>query len=104
MQNIVLEKIPVRKNRLMKTESAQAFLSKLYEVKDIRLAMEGFFFTDTSVETKRLLEKNAYIVPSIPLDFPNKATERETWMKRKEEKLKRALEVLKDCENSFAKE
>lgn len=104
MQNIVLEKIPVRKNRLMKKESAQAFLSKLYEVKDIRLAMEGFSFTDTSAETKRLLEKDAYIVPAIPLDFLNKASERDAWMKRKEEKLKRALEVLKDCENSFAKE
>ena len=101
MQNIVLEKIPVRKNRLMKKESAQEFLSKLYEVKDIRLAMEGFSFTDTSAETKRLLEKDAYIVPAIPLDFPNKPAERETWMKRKEEKLKRALEVLKDCENQL---
>ena len=104
MQNIVLEKIPVRKNRLVKMEPAQAFLSKLYEVKDIRIAMQGFSFTETSAETKRLVEKDAYIVPAIPLDFPNKAAERETWMKRKEEKLKRALEVLKDCENSFAKE
>ena len=94
IQNIFLEKLPVRKNRLVEGYHALAFLSKLYEVKDAWIAMEGFSFMDTSAETKKLLENDAYIVPAIPLDFPNKATEREAWMKKKEEKLQRALKVL----------
>ncbi|MCR5249957.1 MAG: hypothetical protein K6E50_05060 [Lachnospiraceae bacterium] len=94
IQNIVLEQIPVRKNRLVKASAAQLFLRKLYEEKDMRAAMEGFSFLDTSAETKKLVETDAYIVPGIPVDLPKSDADRDAWMKRKEEKLQRALRVL----------
>ena len=100
LRNIVLEEIPVRRNLLVNREAAQAFLNRLYEEKNARSAMEGFSFLDTSEETKRLVEKDAYIVPSIPVDLPDKDSERDAWMKRKEEKLQRAIKELRNSEKN----
>lgn len=94
IQNIVLEKIPVRKNRLVRADQAQTFLSSLYEGADLQSAMKDFSFVDTSEETRRLMTSDAYIVPAIPIDLPKKNEDSKAWMQRKEDKLTRALSVM----------
>ena len=91
LQNIVLEKIPVPKNRCVNGWMAEVFLQKLYDGMDVNTAMQEFRFIETTQETKRLREKDAFIVPNIPVDFPAKNESSEEWLQRKEDKLQRAL-------------
>ncbi len=94
IQNIVLEKIPVRKNRLVSADQSLAFLCRLYDGQALQNAMKDFVFVDSSDETRRLVKADAYIVPGIPVDLPGKNEDSRVWMQRKEDKLKRALKVL----------
>ena len=59
--------------------------------------MEGFSFGDTTEEVNKLIEADAYIVPEIPLDWPVGGLQSnmgQAWLKRKEVRLQRALNVL----------
>ena len=91
------ELLPVRNSWLMTEEKICAFLRKLYESKDIKSVMENFSFTDSTGETQRLIDVGAYIIPSVPVDWPlgglqsNMGRE---WMQRKEDKAKLAMDIL----------
>ena len=93
------EKFPVRKHWLVNEEDITAFLMKLYTDKDLQAAMEGFSFEDTTEEINNLTENDAYIVPEIPVDWPAggiKSNMGQAWMRRKEARVQRALEVLSE--------
>ena len=99
IKNKWYEKFPVRKHWLVDGEVIVAFLTKLYINQDIQTAMEGFSFEDTTEEINRLIKNDAYIVPEIPVDWPVggiNSNMGQAWMRRKEARVQRALEVLSE--------
>ena len=91
------EKFPVRKSRLVNEDGICDFLRKLYECKDLKAAMEGYSFEDTTEETNKLMEADAYIIPEVPVDWPVggiKSNMGAEWMRKKEDRVQRALEEL----------
>ena len=93
--NIFLERFPVRKNRLNKKEPVIKAIETLYETQSLEKTAAALPFTDTTEETKRLIEKDAYITPSVPLVFPKKQKDRDRAIKEKEERENRAMLVLR---------
>ena len=93
--NIFLERFPVRKNRLNKKEPVIKAIETLYETQSLEKTAATQPFTDTTEETKRLIENDAYITPSVPLVFPKKQKDRDRAIKEKEERENRAMLVLR---------
>ena len=97
IENKWCETFPVRSQWLVDEETIISFLQKLYSRKDIQAAMDGFSFEDSTEETNKLIKADAYIVPKIPVDRPIGGRESkmvQAWLRRKEARLKRALDVL----------
>ena len=91
------EKFPVRKCWLVNEDRICDFLRKLYECKDLQAAMEGVSFAESTEETKKLISANAYIIPEVPVDWPVggiKSNMGAEWMRKKDKRVKRALEIL----------
>ena len=93
--NIFLERFPVRMNRLNKKESVIKAIGMLYETQSLSATAASLTFTDTTEETKRLIENDAYIIPAVPLVFPKKQKDKERAIKEKEEREIRAMQVLR---------
>ena len=92
--NIFLERIPVRMNRINKKEPVIKAIETLYETQSLAATAASLTFTDTTEETKRLIEKDAYIIPSVPLEIPKKK-DRDRVNREKEERENRAMQVLR---------
>lgn len=92
--NVFLERIPVRMNRINKKEPVIKATETLYETQSLAATAASLTFTDTTEETKRLIEKDAYIIPSVPLEIPKKK-DRDRVNREKEERENRAMQVLR---------
>ncbi len=93
--NIFLERIPVRMNRINKKEPVIKAIETLYETQSLAQTAALLPFTDTTEETKILIENDAYIIPAVPLVFPKKQKDRDRAVKEKEERENRAMQVLR---------
>ena len=82
-------------NRLNKKESVIKAIGMLYETQSLSATAASLTFTDTTEETKRLIENDAYIIPAVPLVFPKKQKDKERAIKEKEEREIRAMQVLR---------
>ena len=95
LSTIFFERFPVRKNRLNKKEPVIKAIETLYETQSLAKTAALLPFTDTTEETKRLIENDAYIIPAVPLVFPKKQKDRDRAIKEKEERENRAMQVLR---------
>ena len=94
--NIFFERFPTRKNRIVNNSQAVKAIEKLYESKRLSGAVASLPFIDSTEETKRLIENDAYITPSVPFVFHKKQKDIDRAVKVKEEREKRALQVLNE--------
>lgn len=95
LSTIFFERFPVRKNRLNKKEPVIKAIETLYETQSLAQTAALLPFTDTTEETKILIENDAYIIPAVPLVFPKKQKDRDRAVKEKEERENRAMQVLR---------
>ena len=95
LSTIFFERFPVRKNRLNKKDSVIKAIETLYETQSLAKTAALLPFTDTTEETKILIENDAYIIPAVPLVFPKKQKDRDRAIKEKEERENRAMKVLR---------
>ena len=93
--NIFFERFPVRKNRIVSKEKAIRAIETLYESKSLNTTVSTLPFTDSTEETTRLIDNEAYITPAVPLVFHKKQKDIERNLKEKEEREKRAMQVLR---------
>ena len=70
-------------------------IGTLYETQSLAKTAALLPFTDTTEETKILIENDAYIIPAVPLVFPKKQKDRDRAVKEKEERENRAMQVLR---------
>jgi hypothetical protein len=71
-------------------------IEMLYASQSLTEVVRSLPFVDSTEETNRLIEKDAYILPSVPLNFPKKQKDRDRVIREKEEREKRAMQVLTD--------
>lgn len=95
LSTVFFERFPVRKNRLNKKEPVIKAIGTLYETQSLAKTAALLPFTDTTEETKILIENDAYIIPAVPLVFPKKQKDRDRAVKEKEERENRAMQVLR---------
>ncbi|MCR4640584.1 MAG: hypothetical protein K5697_00965 [Lachnospiraceae bacterium] len=91
--NIFMERFPVRKNRIVNIFMVAGAISKLYELQSLSDLIVALPFTDSTQETARLIERDAYIIPSVPLNIP-KQKDYDRVSREKEERMQRALQEL----------
>ena len=94
--NIFLERFAVRKNRIVNKAQVIKAIEMLYSSQSLTEVVRSLPFVDSTEETNRLIEKDAYILPSVPLSFPKKQKDRDRAIREKEEREKRAMQVLTD--------
>ena len=94
VENIFLERFPVRKNRIVNKDQVVKAIEMLYASQSLTEVVRSLPFVDSTEETNRLIEKDAYILPSVPLIFPKKQKDRDRAIHEKEEREKRAMQVL----------
>lgn len=91
--NIFLERFAVRKNRIVNKAQVIKAIEMLYSSQSLTEVVRSLPFVDSTEETNRLIEKDAYILPSVPLTFPKKQKDRDRVFREKEEREKRAMQV-----------
>ena len=94
--NIFLERFAVRKNRIVNKAQVIKAIEMLFSSQSLTEVVRSLPFVDSTEETNRLIEKDAYILPSVPLSFPKKQKDRDRAIREKEEREKRAMQVLTD--------
>ena len=91
------ERFPVRKCWLVKETEICSFLQRLYECKYLQAVLKEFAFSENTGEVQKLIAADVYIIPEVPVDWPvgglqsNMGAE---WMRKKEERVQRALDIL----------
>ncbi len=93
--NIFLERFPVRKNRIVGKEQVINAIELLCVSKNLTYTANSLPFVNTTEETNRLIEKDAYIIPSVPLVFHKKKNDIDRALKEKEERVDRAIQELR---------
>ena len=91
------ERFPVRKCWLVKETEICSFLQRLYECKDLQAVLKEFAFSENTGEIQKLIAADAYIIPGVPVDWPVgviRRNMRAEWMRKKEERVQRALDIL----------
>ena len=63
----LFERFPTRKNRIVSNSMVVSAVHKLYETQSLDQMILCFPCVDTTVETKKLVMKDAYIVPDVPI-------------------------------------
>ena len=101
IENTYHECFPTRASRIVGKKDVFEFLNKLYECKDFRKAMEGFAFTETTEETQRLVKKNLYVLPQVPLEnhFLREKT-RNAWEQKQKERAECAILEMKKMDGN----
>ena len=94
VENVFFERFPVRKNRVVNKEQAVRAIEMLYASRSLTEVARSLPFVNSTEETNRLIEKDAYIIPSVPLKFPKKQKDKDRAIKEKEEREKRAMQEL----------
>ena len=94
VENIFFERFPVRKNRVVNKEQAVRAIEMLYASQSLTEVARSLPFVNSTEETNRLIEKDAYIIPSVPLKFPKKQKDKDRAIKENEEREKRAMQEL----------
>lgn len=95
--NIFLERFPVWKNRIVSKEMAVKAIETLYDKQNLKETADSLSVVNTTEETRRLIVRDAYILPEVPFIIPKKPEDRDKRIKEKEEREKRAIEEL--CRN-----
>lgn len=67
LQNLFSERFPTRKNRIVSNGIVVSAVKKLYETQSLDMVIYCLPCIDTTAETKRLIMKDAYITPEVPL-------------------------------------
>ena len=94
VNNIYFERFPVRRNRIMNREQVVRAVETLYTTQSLSETAASLTFVDSTEETKRLIEKDAYILPSVPMVFPKKQKDIDRALEEKENREKRAMKML----------
>lgn len=92
--NAFMERFPVRKNRIVDRFMVIDVIRTLYDLQSLSELITAFPFADSTAETVRLIEKDAYILPSVPLDIPRQK-DYDRISREKEERMQRAIRELK---------
>ncbi|MCR5129462.1 MAG: hypothetical protein K6B69_15340 [Lachnospiraceae bacterium] len=99
IKNNFHEYYAVRKSRVITQRLACVFLEKLYECKDLEKAMTGMAFIDTTKETRRLIEEDAYLVPEVPVDDPpGRQKKYIAWIQSRKECAEHAMKVMQSMD------
>ena len=69
-------------------------IETLYASQNLTDTINSLPFVNTTEETNRLIEKDAYITPSVPFIFPKKQKDRDRAIKEKKEREERAMQEL----------
>ena len=93
--NIFLERFPVRRNRIVGKGQVINAIETLYVSQDLAYTANALAFVDTTEETNRLIENDAYILPSVPLVFHKKKQDIDRALKEKEDSENRAVQELR---------
>ncbi|MBR6850989.1 MAG: hypothetical protein IKM88_12185, partial [Lachnospiraceae bacterium] len=63
----------------------------------LQAVLKEFAFSENTGEIQKLIAADAYIIPGVPVDWPVGVIRRNIraeWMRKKEERVQRALDIL----------
>ena len=67
LENLFLERFPTRKNRIVSNRVVVSAVKRLYETQSLDMVIYYLPCVDTTAETQKLIMKDAYITPEVPI-------------------------------------